>query len=90
MWEGEPGVVGRDILACSGLPYWGRNRQEWKQLVSRGGDGVGPSIGFLAPPPATDRSVQEELCVCAFAGQHPPWLPPFSPVGTVAPLVPLL
>lgn len=43
--------------------------------VSRGGVGVGPSTGHLVPPPPADRSVQEELCVCAFAGPHLPWLP---------------
>lgn len=91
MWEGEPGVVvGRgEILACSGLPVWRKNRQERRQLVSRGGVGVGPSIDFLAQLPSPPPSLaQDVLCVCVFAGgQHPALTPLSSPVGTMAHVV---
>lgn len=83
----------RDILACSRLPFGRKNRQEWRQLVSRGGLGLGrgPSIGFLAQAPPTDSSAQNVLCVCVVTGgSTPPLTPSVSPVGTVAPVVPLL
>lgn len=55
---------GTDILAGScGLPLWGRHRQEWRQLVSRGGVG-GPKQRLLAQPPATDQLSSGCVCLC--------------------------